>query len=106
MSERAATLLREWSARLQENALAARVLAALDARKGDVQRCALDGLQRANDAFRPAADEQFRKEAIGHCHDILNAMFAIATGRAAGLGVDLFGFVRLHAIRRARQRFP
>jgi hypothetical protein len=106
MSDRAAALVRYWGARLAENALAARALAEIRTRPNDVQRCALDGLQRENVAFERAAGEQFQKEAVGHCHDILNAMLAVATGRAAANGVDLFGFVRFHAIRRARQRFP
>ena len=106
MSDQAAMLVRNWGARLQEDALAARVLAAVNLRHNDVQRCALNGLQRENSAFQRAANEQFQNEAVGHCHDILNAMFAIATGRTAGPGADLFGFVRLHAIWRARQKFP
>ena len=107
MSDQAAMLVRNWGARLQEDALAARVLAAVNLRHNDVQRCALDGLQRENSAFQRAANEQFQNEAVGHCHDILNAMFAIATGRTAGPGADLFGFVRLHAILGAPGRsFP
>jgi sugar diacid utilization regulator len=106
MSERATALVRNWGARLQENGLAGRVLVAVHERERDIQLCTLDGLQRENPAFQRATSEQFRSEAVGHCRDIGNVMFAIASGRAAGLGADPFGFVRLHAIRRARQRFP
>lgn len=45
-------------------------------------------------------------EAVGHCDTILQTMLAIATGRAAALGPDPFGFVQTHAVRRARQQFP
>jgi PucR C-terminal helix-turn-helix domain/GGDEF-like domain len=106
MSERATALVRNWGARLLENQLAARVLVAVHERESDIQLCTLDGLQRENPAFQRATSAQFRSEAVGHCHDIGKVMFAIASGRAAGLGADPFGFVRLHAIRRARQRFP
>jgi hypothetical protein len=106
MSERAAALVRNWGTRLQENALAARVLVAVHERESDIQRSTFDGLQRENPAFERATSEQFRNEAAGHCHEIGHVMFAIASGRAAGLGADPFGFVRLHGVRRARQRFP
>jgi sugar diacid utilization regulator len=104
MSERAAALVRHWGARLQENALAARVLVAVHERESDIQLSTLDGLQRENPAFQRAVSAEFRREAIGHCHQIGQLMFAIASGRT--LDGDPFGFVRLHAVRRARQRFP
>jgi len=97
MSERALALINNWSSRLREDALARQVLLAVHEREGDVQRCALDGLQRENPAFQRAASEQFRNEAIGHCNDIGRVMFAIIAGDAAALGSDPFGFVRLHA---------
>jgi sugar diacid utilization regulator len=106
MSERATALVRNWGVRLQENGLAARVLVAVHERESDIQRSTFDGLQRENPAFQRATSEQFRSEAAGHCHEIGNVMFAVACGRAAGLGGDPFGFVRLHGVRRARQRFP
>ena len=106
MSERAAALVRNWGARLRENRLAARVLVAVHERESDIQRSTFDGLQRENPAFQRATSEQFRSEAAGHCHEIGNVMFAIVSSRAAGLGGDPFGFVRLHGVRRARQRFP
>jgi hypothetical protein len=99
-------LVRSWGERLQANALAPRVLRALAERESDVQRCALDGLQRENPAFGRAATEQFRQEAIGHCHKIMEVMLAIAAGHSTGLGTDPFRFVRAHAVRRARQQFP
>jgi hypothetical protein len=103
---RATTLLLNWGDRLQADALAARILRRLSERKNEVQRCALDGLQRENPAFGQAANEQFQKEAVGHCNDILAVMLATATGEVAKLGPDPLGFVRLHAVRRARQQFP
>jgi sugar diacid utilization regulator len=106
MSERATALVRNWGARLQANQLAARVLVAVHERESDIQRSTFDGLQRENPAFQRATSEQFRSEAAGHCHEIGNVMFAIASGRAAGLGGDPFGFVRCHGVKRARQRFP
>ena len=106
MSERVAALIRNWSARPRDQALMTRILAAVHERENDVQLCALDGLQRENPAFARAAGEQFRSEAIGHCNDIGKAIFAVGTGNAATLGNDPFSFVRIHAVRRARQQFP
>jgi sugar diacid utilization regulator len=106
MSERATALVCHWGARLQENELAARVLVAVHERESDIQLCTLDGLQRENPAFQRAVSEQFRTEAVGHCHEISKLMFGIASGRIEAPGGDPFGFVRLHGIRRARQRFP
>lgn len=106
MSERAVALVRDWGPRLTRDPLAKRILVAAQARVPDVQLAALDGLQRENAAFQRAAGEQFRNEAIGHCKDSSHTMFAIASGRVASLGADPFGFVRLHAVRRARQQFP
>jgi sugar diacid utilization regulator len=63
-------------------------------------------LQRENPAFQRSVSEQFRSEAVGHCHEISQLMFAIASGRSNAPGGDPFGFVRLHGVRRARQRFP
>jgi len=106
MSERAVTLVRNWTARLQENSLVGQVFRVVEGRQSDVQRCALDGLERENTAFQRASSEQFQREALGHCHDILNAMLAIVAGDAGNASTDPFDFVRHHAIRRARQQFP
>jgi hypothetical protein len=106
MSGRAETLIRDWETRLHANALASQILATLNERKSEVQRCALDGLARENPQFERATTKQFREEAVGHCDTILQTMLAIATGRAAALGPDPFRFVETHAVRRARQQFP
>jgi sugar diacid utilization regulator len=106
MSERAVTLVRNWTARLQENPLVGQVFRVVEGRQSDVQRCALDGLERENTAFQGASSEQFQREAVGHCHDILIAMLAIVAGDAGNGSSDPFDFVRHHAIRRARQQFP
>jgi hypothetical protein len=106
MSGHADALIRDWETRLHANALTSRILATLNERKSDVERCALDGLQRENPQFERATSRQFREEALGHCNDILQLMLAIAGARAAGRGPDPFGFVRTHAVRRARQQFP
>src|ERR1700682_1165563 len=106
MSRRAETLIRDWEARLHANELASKILGTLDARKAQVQRGALDGLQRENSEFERATTKQFREEALGHCNDILQLMLAIAAGRASALGSDPFHFVQSHAVRRARQQFP
>ncbi len=106
MSGRAETLIRNWETRLHANALASQILATLNERKSEVQRCALDGLARENPQFERATTKQFREEAVGHCDTILQTMLAIATGRAATLGPDPFAFVQAHAVRRARQQFP
>jgi PucR C-terminal helix-turn-helix domain/GGDEF-like domain len=106
MSRRADTLIRDWEIRLHANALALQILGTLDQRKSEVERCALDGLQRENPQFERANSRQFREEALGHCNDILQLMLAIAAGRASLLGGDPFHFVHAHAVRRARQQFP
>jgi hypothetical protein len=102
MSERDHTLITDWEARLRANALALRILLALNDRKSELQRCALDGLQRENPQFARAASPEFRKEAIGHCDAIIELMLAIAQARAAQLGPEPFDFVRAHGRRRAR----
>jgi sugar diacid utilization regulator len=106
MSRRAATLIRDWETRLHANALASQILGTLNERKSEVERCALDGLQRENPQFERATSKQFREEALGHCNDILQLMLAVAAGTASGLGPDPFHFVHSHAVRRARQQFP
>jgi hypothetical protein len=106
MSRRADPLIRHWETQLQANALASRILGTLSKRKSEVQRCALDGLQRENAEFARAASAQFRTEALGHCNDILALMLAIAAGRASELQGDPLGFVKTQAERRARQQFP
>jgi hypothetical protein len=106
MSGRDHTLIADWEARLKANALGLRILLTLNDRKSELQRCALDGLQRENTQFARAASPEFRKEAIGHCDAIIELMLAIAQTRAAQLGPEPFGFVTAHARRRARQQFP
>jgi len=106
MSGRGYKLIRDWENRLRANALALQILGTLNERKSEVERCALDGLQRENPQFERAASPQFREEALGHCNDILQLMLAIASGRASGLGDGPFHFVETHAVRRSRQQFP
>jgi PucR C-terminal helix-turn-helix domain/GGDEF-like domain len=106
MSRRDPTLIRDWETRLHANALAAQILGTLNERKSEVERSALDGLQRENPQFERATSKQFREEALGHCNDILQLMVAIAAGKASRLGSDPFDFVHSHAVRRARQQFP
>jgi len=106
MSGRDEALIGDWVNRLHANELAWRILSTLNERKSEVERRALDGLQRENPEFERAASPQFRAEAQGHCSDILHLMLEIATGQAAELGPDPFHFVRTHAVRRARQQFP
>jgi sugar diacid utilization regulator len=106
MSGRDDALITDWESRLHADALASRVLSTLNERKSEVQRGALDGLQRENPEFERAASPQFRDEALGHCNAILDLMLAIAAGQAAGLGADPLHFVRTHATLRARQQFP
>src|ERR1700694_376916 len=106
MPGRAATLIGDWEARLHTNALATQILGTLNERKAEVERCALDGLQRENPQFERANSKQFRQEALGHCNDILQLMLAIAAAKASALGPDPFRFVEVHAVRRARQQFP
>jgi hypothetical protein len=106
MSQRDQALIADWESRLKASALAVRILGRLNERKAEVERCALDGLQRENPQFERAASPQFRAEALGHCNDILNLMLAIASGSAPAFADDPFQFVTNHAVRRARQQFP
>jgi PucR C-terminal helix-turn-helix domain/GGDEF-like domain len=106
MSVRDQALIADWEGRLSANSLATRILSRLDERKTEVERCALDGLQRENPQFERAASAQFRAEALGHCNDILALMLAIASGSAPTREGDPFHFVAGHAARRARQQFP
>jgi hypothetical protein len=106
MSQRDQALIADWESRPLANALAVRILGQLNERKAEVERCALDGLQRENQQFERAASPQFRAEAFGHCNDILKSMLAIASGSARAQGDEPFHFVASHAVRRARQQFP
>src|SRR5580700_9420590 len=106
MARRDDTLIRDWETRLAVSALATQILETLNERKAEVERCALDGLQRENPQFERAASPQFRAEALGHCNDILNLMLAIASGSAPAFADGPFQFVTNHAVRRARQQFP
>ena len=106
MSARDRTMISGWEARLHANALAVPILSALNDRKSEVERCALDGLQRENLQFARAASPQFRAEALGHCNAILELVLAIGEARTASLGAEPFRFVEAHAVRRARQQFP
>jgi sugar diacid utilization regulator len=106
MSQRDQALIADWESRPLANALAVRILGQLNERKAEVERCALDGLQRENQQFERAASPQFRAEAFGHCNDILKSMLAIASGSARAQGDDPFHFVASHAVRRAREQFP
>jgi hypothetical protein len=106
MPDRDRSLISNWEARLHADALAIRVLGTLNDRKAEVERCALDGLQRENAQFARAASPQFREEALGHCNAILQLMLAIARARTSSLGSEPFRFVGTHAARRARQQFP
>lgn len=103
---RRANMIRDWETRLHANALATQILGTLNERKAEVERCALDGLQRENPQFERANSKQFREEALGHCNDILQVMLAVANAKASALGPDPLYFVEVHAVRRARQQFP
>ena len=90
MSGRDEALIGDWENRLHANELAWRILSTLNERKSEVERRALDGMQRENPEFERAASPQFRAEAQGHCNDILHLMLEIATEQAAGHGPDPF----------------
>src|SRR4029077_6553048 len=98
MSQRDQALIADWEGRLKASALAVRILARLNERKAEAERCALDGLQRENPQFERAASPQFRAEALGHCNDILNLMLAIASGSAPAFADGPFQFVTNHAV--------
>ncbi|MBZ5676348.1 MAG: helix-turn-helix domain-containing protein [Acidobacteriia bacterium] len=98
--------VQEWSRRFRKAPLASRVVAGLQNRSADIWRRTFELLQRESPEYRNSVDEAFTKESKSHCRELLNAIIAVAAGRAAKTGSDPFGFVRTHAEWRARHQVP
>jgi hypothetical protein len=98
--------VREWSERFRKSPLAGSVVADLQKRSAEIWQRTFELLQRESPEYRNSIDEEFTKESKSHCNELLNAIIAIAAGRAKKSSVDPFGFVRTHAEWRARHQVP
>jgi hypothetical protein len=99
-------LTRQWSKRFRKDPLAAGVIADLSGRGDEIWQHAFELLRRESPEYRNAIDDEFTRESKMHCNELLRTIVAIATGRAAKSGGDLFAFVRVHAEWRARHGVP
>ena len=98
--------VRDWGERFRKAPLAAGSVAGLYKRSAEIWQRTFGLLQRESPEYRNSIDEEFTKESKSHCRELLNAIIAIAAGRAEKLGADPFGFVRTHAEWRARHQVP
>src|SRR5579859_5836265 len=98
--------VREWSDRFRKAPLASSVVAGLHKRSAEIWQRTFELLQRESPEYRNSVDDQFTKESQSHCKELLDAIIAIAAGRANKSKTDLFGFVRTHAEWRARHQVP
>jgi hypothetical protein len=97
--------VREWSERFRKAPLASS-LAGLHKRTAEIWRRTFELLQRESPEYRNSVDEEFTKESKSHCKELLEAILAVAAGRADRRDGDPFGFVRTHAQWRARRQVP
>jgi hypothetical protein len=102
----ASAKVREWSERFRKAPLASGVIAGLHERSTEIWQRTFDLLQRESPEYRNSVDEEFTKESKTHCKSLLNAIVAVAAGRAARPDADPFDFVRAHAEWRARHQVP
>jgi hypothetical protein len=98
--------VREWSRRFRKTPLASSVVAGLHKRSAEIWRRTFELLQRESPEYRNSVDDEFTKESKSHCRELLNAILAVAAGRADRTRTDPFGFVRIHAEWRARHQVP
>jgi hypothetical protein len=98
--------VRDWGERFGKVPFAAGSVAGLYKRSAEIWQRTFELLQRESPEYRNSIDEEFTKESKSHCRELLNAIIAIAAGRAEKLGADPFGFVRTHAEWRARHQVP
>jgi hypothetical protein len=99
-------LISQWGRRFRQDALAAAVVAGLAQRSNEIWRGTFELLQRESPEYRNSVDDEFTGESKAHCNELLGAIIAVAAGRARKSGGDAFGFVRTHAIWRARHQVP
>jgi hypothetical protein len=98
--------VREWRRRFRKTPLASSVVAGLHKRSAEIWRRTFELLQRESPEYRNSVDDEFTKESKSHCREMLNAILAVAAGRADRSSADPFGFVRTHAEWRARHQVP
>jgi hypothetical protein len=98
--------VRDWSERFRNVPLASSVVAGLHRRSAEIWRQTFELLQRESPEYRNSVDDEFTKESQGHCRELLEAIIAIAAGRANKSKTDFFSFVRTHAEWRARHHVP
>src|ERR1700674_2789841 len=103
---RSDTLIHRWGERFQKDKLATGVVAGLRDRSNEIWQHAFELMQRESPEYRNSVDEEFTKESKAHCHELLDAIIAVAAGRADRRDGDPFGFVRTHAEWRARRQVP
>src|ERR1700730_18372724 len=99
-------LIRQWGERFRQDPLASRIVASLHNRSDEIWQRTFELLQRESPEYRNSIDEEFTKESKSHCKELLNAVIAVAAGRADRSDADPFGFVRTHAEWRARHQVP
>ncbi len=99
-------LISQWGRRFRQDALAAAVVAGLAQRSNEIWRGTFELLQRESPEYRNSVDDEFTEESKAHCSELLRAIVALAAGRGRKSGGDAFGFVRTHAIWRARHQVP
>jgi len=103
---RAVSLVHEWSERFRKHPLASAVVVGFAGKADAIWRHAFELMRQESPEYRNAVDDEFARESKSHCGELLQTIVAIAAARRAKTGVDPFGFVRTHAIWRARHHVP
>jgi PucR C-terminal helix-turn-helix domain/GGDEF-like domain len=102
---RAEEFIRHWSGRFQADPAASGIVIGFGKMSGEIWQRAFELLKRQSPEYRNAVDDEFTKESKSHCAELLQLIVAIARAQPAPKG-DAFGFVRTHAIWRARHEVP
>ena len=98
--------VREWGERFRKAPLAARCVADLHQRSGEIWQRTFELLRSESPEYRNSVDEEFTKESKSHCTELLNTIIAVAAGRAEKPAADPFDFVRTHAEWRSQHQVP
>jgi hypothetical protein len=102
---RAEEFVRHWSKRFRADPAASDIVVSFGKRSDEIWHRAFELLKRESPEYRNAVDDEFTKESKSHCAELLQLIVAIASSRPAPKG-DPFGFVRTHAVWRARHQVP
>src|SRR6516164_5864359 len=102
---RAEEFVRHWSGRFRADRIASGIVGGFGKRSDEIWHRAFELLKRESPEYRNAVDDEFTKESKSHCAELLQLIVAIASSRPAPKG-DPFGFVRTHAVWRARHQVP